>query len=77
MDKVAEIKRLYLNTTRATINRDLEQAIALLKAMESDEEREKAAVFMDGLAQMRSEWGLAPKPAANASLKSQVPSRKS
>ena len=26
----------------------------------SDEERERAAVFMDGLAEMRSEWGLAP-----------------
>lgn len=58
MDKVAEIKRLYLNATRATIRRDLEQAIAVLKSMESDEERERAAVFMDGLSQMRSEWGI-------------------
>ena len=57
MDKVAEIKRLYLNTTRATITRDIERAIALLKSMETEEERERAAVFMDGLSQMRSEWG--------------------
>lgn len=63
MDKVAEIKRLYLNATRATIRRDIEQAIALLKSMESDEERERAAVYMDGLSQMRSEWGISPKEA--------------
>ena len=56
MDRVAEIKRLYLAATRATIQRDLDKAIALLKAMASDEERERAAVYMDGLSQMRSEW---------------------
>ncbi len=57
MDKVAEIKRLYLNATRATIARDIERAIALLKTIEGEEERERAAVYMDGLSQMRSEWG--------------------
>lgn len=56
MDKIAEIKRLYLRATRATIERDVERAIALLKTVESDEERERAAVFMDGLSQLRSEW---------------------
>jgi hypothetical protein len=56
MDKLAEIKRLYLATTRTTIQRDLEKAIALLKSMETEEERERAAVYMDGLSQMRSEW---------------------
>jgi hypothetical protein len=56
MDRVAEIKRLYLNATRSTIARDIERAIALLKSIETDEERERAAVFMDGLSQMRSEW---------------------
>ena len=56
MDKVAEIKRLYLNATRASVERDLQRAIALLKSMESDEERDRAAVYMDGLSQMRSEW---------------------
>ncbi len=59
MDTVAEIKRLYLNATRATIARDIERAIALLKTIESEEERERAAVYMDGLSQMRSEWGAA------------------
>lgn len=70
MDKVAEIKRLYLNATRATIGGDIERAIALLKSMETEDERERAAVFMDGLAQMRSEWGVAPKPVVTATTKS-------
>jgi hypothetical protein len=32
--------------------------VALLKSMPTDEERERAAVYMDGLSQMRSEWGI-------------------
>jgi hypothetical protein len=56
MDPHAEIKKLYYSATKATIQRDIARAIALLKAMPSDEERERAAVYMDGLAQMRSEW---------------------
>ena len=57
MDKVAEIKQLYMTATKATILRHIEQAVALLKSMDTEEERERAAVFMDGLSQMRSEWG--------------------
>jgi hypothetical protein len=56
MDPVSEIKAIYQRTTRATIGRDLERAIALLKTLGTEEERERAAVFMDGLSQMRSEW---------------------
>jgi hypothetical protein len=55
-DKLGEIKRLYYETTRATIKADLAKAINLLKSMQSDEERERVAVYMDGLSQMRSEW---------------------
>ena len=58
-DKLAEIKRLYYETTRHTIQQDLMKALDLLKSMASDEERERAAVYMDGLSQMRSEWKLA------------------
>jgi hypothetical protein len=54
--KVAEIKRLYYRTTRPTIQQDLAKAIDLVKSMGSDEERERVAVYMDGLAQMRSDW---------------------
>ena len=55
-DKVAEIKRLYYQTTRATIKQDLAKAIDLLKTMSTEEERERVAVYMDGLSQMRSDW---------------------
>ena len=60
-DKHAEIKRLYYETTRQTIHRDMEKALDLLKSMANEEERERAAVYMDGLAQMRSEWARASK----------------
>ena len=59
-DPVEAIKRLYYQTTKATILRDLDRAIDLLKAMPDDEARGRAAVYMDGLAQMRSEWGVKP-----------------
>jgi hypothetical protein len=55
-DKLAEIRRLYYETTRQTIQRDLAKALDLLKSMSSEEERERAAVYMDGLSQMRSDW---------------------
>ena len=55
-DKLAEIKRLYYQTSRATIKQDLAKAIDLLKSMSSDEERERVAVYMDGLSQMRTDW---------------------
>ena len=54
--KLAEIKRLYYQTSRATIKEDLARAIDLIKLMTSEEERERAAVYMDGLSQMRSDW---------------------
>jgi len=56
MSALDEIKRLYFNTTKATIQRDLDRAVDLLKSMPNDDERQRAAVYMDGLAEMRSEW---------------------
>lgn len=56
MTKLEEIRRLYFNATQGTVKKDLERAIDLLKTMTSDDDREKAAVYMDGLSQMRSEW---------------------
>ncbi len=61
MDALDEIKRLYFGATKATVQRDLARAIVLLKGMKSEEERQKAAVYMDGLSQMRSEWGMRPR----------------
>jgi hypothetical protein len=54
--KIAEIKRLYYRTTRQTIEADLAKALDLLKSMANEEERDRAAVYMEGLAQMRSDW---------------------
>jgi hypothetical protein len=56
MDRIAEIRRLYFSATKATIARDFDRAIDLLKEMASEEERERATVFMQGLAEMRKEW---------------------
>jgi hypothetical protein len=56
MDALAEIKKLYYQTTRGTIQRDLARAVQLLKSMPDEDTRQAAAVYMDGLAQMRSEW---------------------
>ena len=55
VDHLEEIRRLYFRTTRATIDRDFDRAIDLLKAM-PEGERHRATVFMEGLAQMRKEF---------------------
>jgi hypothetical protein len=56
-DKLSEIRRLYFAATRDTIDADLARALDLLKSMASEDERERATVYMEGLAQMRSDWG--------------------
>lgn len=53
---LAEIRTIYFKTTRRTIQDDLAHAIALLRSLPSEDDREKAAVYMDGLSQLRSEW---------------------
>ncbi len=59
-DRLDEIKKLYYAATRATIGRDFDRAIDLLKAMPEDE-RHRAAVYMEGLAEMRKEFTRAPE----------------
>ena len=64
-DKIAEIRRLYFQTTNRTIQADLAKALDLLKSMTTEEERERATVFMEGMAEMRSDWArqrMAGKP---------------
>ncbi len=68
-DKLAEIKRLYYQTTANTIQQDLARALDLLKSMNGEDERERAAVYMDGLAQMRSDWARRGKRAKHAKRK--------
>jgi hypothetical protein len=72
-DKLAEIRRLYFRTTRHTIQDDLARALDLLKSMNTEEERERATVYMEGLAQMRSDWG---RPQKGKSQKLQGKTRK-
>jgi hypothetical protein len=55
-DKLAEIRRLYFSTTKQTIERDLAKALELLKSMNTEEERERATVYMHGLNEMRTDW---------------------
>jgi hypothetical protein len=53
---LAEIRMIYFKTTKQTIDNDLAHAIELLKSLPDEEQREKATVYMEGLAQMRKEW---------------------
>jgi hypothetical protein len=55
-DPVAAIRRLYFEASEKTVRRNLERAIELFKTLGTEEERERAAVYMHGLSQMRSEW---------------------
>ena len=56
MDAIAEIKKLYYSATKGTIDDDIDRAIDLLKTLPTEEERDRVAVYMEGLAQMRIEW---------------------
>ena len=58
-DKLTEIRRLYFSTTRQTIHDDFAKALDLLKSLPEEADRERATVFMEGLAEMRRDWGRA------------------
>ena len=68
---LAEIRRIYFSTTKQTVENDFVHAIELLKNLPTEEEREKAAVFMEGISQMRREWD-----AADRRKKSKKPPKK-
>ena len=55
-DKIAEIRHLYFAATSKTIQRDLDRAIDILKSLKDDDERSRAAVYMEGLTELRKEW---------------------
>lgn len=55
-EQLAVIRTMYFQTTPKTIQRDFERAIDILKTLKDDEERAKAAVFMEGLNELRKEW---------------------
>ena len=58
---LAEIRTIYFKTTKRTIDGDIAHAIELLKSLPGEEDRDKAAVYMEGLEQMRREWARAEK----------------
>jgi len=60
---LAEIRRIYFKTTKQTIEHDFAHAIALSKSIESEEDRQKASVFMEGINELRKEWTPKAKPA--------------
>lgn len=57
---LADIREIYFRTNKSTIVRDFDRAIDLLKMIPTPEERQRATVFMDGLAEMRREFGASP-----------------
>jgi hypothetical protein len=64
-ETLARLKELYFTTTPATIEDAFDEAIDLLKTLPSDDERERAAVYMEGLAEMKQEFaarGRAKRP---------------
>jgi hypothetical protein len=63
-EKLAEIRRLYFAATKQSIHEDLARALDLLKSMNSEDERERATVYMEGLAQMRADWARQAKTGA-------------
>jgi hypothetical protein len=67
---IAEIRRIYFKTTRQTIEHDFDHAIELLKSLGTEEERERATVYMEGIAQMRKDWGRAKSGRSGKSGKS-------
>jgi hypothetical protein len=75
-DALTPIRRLYFRTTRATIERDIERAVQLLKSLERDEDRERARAYMDGLSQMRSEWRRRREPRKHEHTNKAAPSAK-
>ena len=57
MTVLEQLRTLYFSVTKATVADDFGRAIDLFKQLTTEEEREKAAVFMEGIAEMRREWG--------------------
>jgi hypothetical protein len=66
---LAEIRHIYFNTTKKTIDHDVAHAIELLKSLPTEEEREKATVFMHGLSEMQRQWRARERKPAKSKVK--------
>jgi hypothetical protein len=76
---LSEIRRIYFKTTRETIEHDFAHAIELIKALPDETWRSKAHVFMEGLAEMRTDWMRSGKSGTSegGKLRKVKPSKKS
>ena len=63
---MAEIRGIYFRTNKSTILKDFDRAIDLLKMVPTPEERQRATVYMDGLAEMRREFNVSPSRGTSA-----------
>ena len=78
-EALGAIRRIYFKTTKRTIEHDLAHAIELLKGLDSEEARERASVFMEGLAEMHKEWqraSAAPRRVKSPANRNGKPSNK-
>lgn len=71
-DPLEQIKALYYRTSKSTIERDFDMAVDLLKSMTDEEARERATVYMQGLAEMKNEW-IGARAGAKATRASAAP----
>jgi len=53
---LADIRRIYFATSKKTIDHDFAHAVELLKSLPSEDARQKAHVYMEGLAEMARQW---------------------
>ena len=68
---IAQIRQIYFKTTKKTIQNDFAHAIELLKSLPDEETRDRAHVYMEGLAEMRKEWLRPPKRNQKSKIKNQ------
>lgn len=80
-DPLEAIRQLYFKATAKTIETDFDDAIDLLKSLPDETQRERATVYMEGLAEMRRQWTGTkkhsqppsdPRQSASASAKAKV-----
>ena len=55
-ETLARLRALYFEATPQTIAAAFDEAIDLLKSLPSEDDRARAAVYMEGLAEMRQEF---------------------
>ena len=60
-ETLERLKTLYFTADGATIGDAFDEAIDLLKTLPSEEARERAAVYMEGLAEMKREFASSPR----------------